>query len=224
MNKRMILLLLFLSCAPVWAARQNFLTTVSPQLKLLMQDHPAAFKTLTNALTESFSNRTVRLYYFYSEDEAEAKASHFYPNQAGGPDVVLAIQENQKTWDEYICLHFEIINCQGEKRFARILEKARDGTIGRTQFAREILKIEHDATKLTRDLILKFGLKKEDTFLSDYYRKFAECPDDFEESLAYARKASPKRNALKDYEASYDAFRKAQKEYEAQSEKPGKTP
>src|SRR2546430_1714706 len=81
MCKHVIAFIVFvLVCPLLWAGDTNFLSSVSPNLRKFLLDHPTAMKVLTNALSEAFSNRTVRLYYYYSDDPGERRANHFYPN------------------------------------------------------------------------------------------------------------------------------------------------
>jgi hypothetical protein len=202
-------------CSSSLAGATNIVgTTLSPKLSSFLAANPTAFKAMTNALSDAFSNRSFRVFYFYSDDEAEPRAFHFYPNQPSLADVVISVRENQKPLDEFISFYHETINSKSEERFAKVCQNAQFGTISRTEFARAILKIEQDAVKRTRDAIKVLELSEREKSESHYYRKFADAPDDFEESLAYGRKVSPKRDAVKEYELQYDAIRKAYKEYE----------
>jgi hypothetical protein len=206
--------------ASSWAQDGNFLNTFSPKLRKFMIGHPAATKVLTNALTDAFSSRSVRLFYFYSDDESKPRAFHFYPYSAGQADVIIGVRENQHPLDEFICILYETINSKSEKQFAKVLDDARSGSILRADFARAILKIEFSTDKQVRDAIRTLDFGKKEKSESYSYRRLAELPDDFEESLAYQKKVSPRRDPIKDYELQYDAFRKAYKDYEMKGDAP----
>ena len=189
-------------------AQSNIVGTLSPKLKKIMLDHPEAAKILTNAISNSFSNKTVRLFYFYSDDGSEAKAFHYYPNTIGLPEVVLCVRENQSPLDEFITILFETLNSNGESSFAKLSQDAYYGTITREQFAMGILQYEFEATKNTRAALLTLEFGKKEINESYYYRKFAECPTNFDGFLSYSKKISPQREAFKEYELKYDSLRK----------------
>src|SRR5262245_51555087 len=63
-----------LFCGSCAAEEIGIFKTVSPKLKQFLVDHSAASNALVGAISESFSNRTVQLYYFYSDDEAQPRA------------------------------------------------------------------------------------------------------------------------------------------------------
>ena len=204
-RKIIILFLLLLLCLSSWAQQNNFLGGASPKLRQFLTDHPAATKLLTNTLSEAFSNRTVHLYYFYSDDESIARAFHYYQYESS---VVIAIRENQQPSDEFICLVFEMLNSEGETRFQEISEKAASGTISRTNFPIEILKVEFEAVKRIHDLLGNLKLNEKEVDESYYYNRFTQCPNKFEDFLSYTKKVSPHRDPIKEYEAKYDLLRR----------------
>jgi hypothetical protein len=211
MGRNLVILFscIFLWCAS-WAQETNLLRGCSPKLKEFLTDHPTAQKTLNHAFSEAFSSRTVGLSYFYSEDEHQPKAFHFYPQNAGLPQVFICVRENQPPLDEFISVLFEISNSKGESRFQQIFEQARAGTISRTEFARAILKVEFEADKTIRDLLAHLDVAKRERAKSYYYGRYRDLPDDFEEYLSFIKRASPKRDAIGDYELQYDSLRKNQ--------------
>jgi hypothetical protein len=122
--------------------------------------------------------------------------------------VGIAIRENQQSSDEFICLLFEVLNSEGEKRFQEIYQKAKDGTLSKTNFVNEILKVEFEAVKRTRELIRGLNLNKKEISESYFYNRYIECPNKFEDFLSYKKKASPQRDQIKEYEMQYDSLRK----------------
>ena len=200
-----LLWLTVLFCISCPAAESGVLKMASPKLRQFLADHPAALQALTGAISESFSNRTVRLYYFYSDDETVPRAGHYYPEKSS---VGIVIRENQEPSDEYISLIFEILNSQGEKRFLDLVEQAKSGAISKTDFVRDLMRQEFQAVKKLRGLIDSFKLSKKEKDTSYFFKKFAECPEDFEAYLSYARKVSPNRDQTKEYEKAYDSLRK----------------
>lgn len=194
------------TCVGSWA-QNTFESHLSPKLRQFLIEHPGAMNALTNSVSEAFSNRTCSVLYFYKENSSEARAYHFYPNTIGLPDVMLCVSEQQKPLDEFITLLFEALNSRGEARFTELSNAARSGTVSRSQFAREILRQELEATKSTREIVLKLKLgKKEKT---EFYRIFAECPNDFDPFLAYSKRIG-NRDVVKEYETKYDQLRKSQ--------------
>lgn len=197
-------------CWASWAQETNLLRGASPKLSKFLAEHPTALKALNHAFSDAFQERTVGLQYFYSEDEHQAKAFHFYPQNAGLPQVLICVRENQCPLDEFIGVIFEIVNSKGEARFKQIVERGKAGTISRTEFARAILKVEFDADKTIRDLLRRLELREKDKAKSYYYGRYRSLPDDFEGYLSFIKRVSPKRDAIGDYELQYDIMRKHQ--------------
>ncbi len=181
----------------------NFLKTVSPKLKQFLVDHSAASNALVAAISESFSNRTVYLYYFYSDDETRPRALHYYPDDSA---VGIMIRENQEPCDEYICLVYEVLNSQGENRFKALFEQARSGAVSKEIFVRGVLHQEFQAVTRVRGLLDGFKLNTKEKSSSYYFKKFSDCPDDFEQFLIYKPKGSA-RDRVKEYERQYDALK-----------------
>jgi hypothetical protein len=197
-----------LLCVSSWAQSNSIVSEASPKLKKFLSDNPEAANVFTNAIANAFSNRTVRLFYFYSNDDSEARAFHFYPTMAGSPDVMLCIRENQTPLDEFITTLFETLNSKSESAFTELSQNAYSGTITREQFAKEILRYEFDATTNTRSILLTLKFGTNEITDSDYYRRFIECPTNFDGFLTYSKKASPDRDVMKEYELKYDWLRK----------------
>jgi hypothetical protein len=205
MRKIIVLIALpILLCLSSLGEDGGVLNMASPKLKQFLANHSAASQTLVAAISESFSNRTVQLYYFYSNDEARPRALHYYP---GDSAVGLAIRENQEPCDEYLCLIFEILNSQGEKRFKDLMEQAKAGTVSRKDFARGIMRQEFQAVQRVRGMLDGLKLSPEEKGASYYFKMFADCPDDFEKFLTYKPKGVT-REPLKEYEQQYDSLRK----------------
>ena len=198
------------TCVWSWAQQNAFEPSLSPKLRQFLSKHPDATTSLTNSVSEAFSNRTCSVYYFYTDAPSEPRAYHFYPTTIGAPDVVLCVSEQQKPLDEFITLLFETLNSRGEARFSELTEAAKAGTISRSEFAREILRQEFEATKSTREKILALKLRNKEKSTSHYYQLYTKCPGDFDGFLTYAKRMSDNRDAFKYYEAEYDTLRKGQ--------------
>lgn len=189
-------------------AQQSLLKSrMSPKLQQFMKGHPAAWAALQGSFSETFSNSTVWIFYFYADKDSEARAFHFYPHTKGLPKVVLCVCENQQPVDQFISMLFEAINARGEKRFTELVDEARAGSIPKAEFVREVLRQEFEATKRTRDLILAIKFSRKEKSASHYYRLYAECPTTFDEFIAYTKRVSGKRDVMKEYEAQYDSLR-----------------
>ena len=208
MRKRIAILFLVLSCSVSWAQEHYILDTISPKLRKFLTDKPAASKVFTNALLEAFSNNTVSLFYFYSNDESQAKAFHYYPNNAGLANVFICVRENQTPLDEFISLFFETLNTKGQGQFAKLTQEAIAGTISRTEFAKEVSKVEFESMRKTQALLISLKFSKKETAQSYFYRRVVECPTEYEEFELYCNKVSPHRDSIKEYELQYDLLRK----------------
>ncbi len=198
-----VILCLFLSSLS-FALGSDIESTFSPKLRKYLANNPAALKTLTNSLSEAFVGKTVRLYYFYTQDESEPKAFHTYPDKSV---VWIGVRENQNACDEFITILFEVINSKSEARFRKLFQDAQARSVSKAEFAKQVLRVEFEAMKGTRDVLRTLNLSEKERADSYYYKPFAQCPDSFEDFLAYSKKISPKRDALKEYESKYDSLR-----------------
>ena len=206
MNKSvLIVLMVFHLCLSAKAQRNDFLTVVSPALSKFLVEHPAAFKIL--AKTDAFTNRTIEVYYFYTEDEARAKASHSFPSAS---EVVFHIRENQEPADEFLCLIYEFINSENDEHFGELIKMAKSGSIARDVFAKKVVEAEFKAAKTLRDMLPAFKFTDKETAQSAYYKKFKNTPDNYDAFIAYGQRLnSPHRDVVKEYEATYDRLRKS---------------
>lgn len=214
MQKRVTVILLsaFL-CSSSWAQHTNLLSTVSPKLKSFLAHSPAAAQTLAKAISDAFTNKAVRLFYFYPNTQPdrstfEPLAFHFYPNLTGMPDVLICVAENQAPLDEFISILFEALNTKGDDRFAKLDEDARSGIISRPEYAREKLKVEFEAEKNTRDLLRALKLSKAETAGSHEHALYLGCPDTFEAFLPYLKKVNRHGDIFEAYQSLYDSLRK----------------
>lgn len=198
------LILLFLSTA-AWGQNNGVLTTFSPGLRSFLTNHPEDFQALTNILSEAFTNRSVRFYYFYSDDVSAPRAEHFYPDYW---EVLITVEANQQPVDEFFCVIFESLNSEGQERFAELASEAQSGTISKTNFVMGILKQEFAMAKRTRDLVKKLKFSKQEIAASYYYKEILETPDRFEDTLVDLKGTNTYRqNAIKSYEEKYDLLR-----------------
>jgi len=210
-------LLLLLHCSS-WGQQSNLLSaavlqsdlinTVSPKLRALLVQHTAALLTLTNAFSSAFTNKTVRLFYFYPEKGSDRRAFHFYPNMAPLADVYICVPEDQDPLDEFIDILFEALNTKGQARFAKIDQDARLGTISRADYAREKIKVEFEAEKSTRDLLVALRFSDKDIANSVDYPLYIRCPDSAEDFLAYLKNVNGHMDVFQAYEVLYDSIRK----------------
>lgn len=205
--KFFLTLLLISACYADTAASANDLHLMcSPKLRKLLEEHESAAQSLSNAVAEAFSHRSLRLYYMYSTDEAAPPASHYYPDQGV---VAILLVENQEPIDEFITLLYEVINSKGEKRFKELCDRAITGDISRTNFAYEVLRMEFKAAKETRDVLRSVSFNKSEISKSHQYTRLALCPDDYVEYLAYTEKLGfPKRDPIAEEELKYDSLRR----------------
>ena len=205
-NQLLIVLFSTFFCVSAWARGLEVLNMASPKLREFLIAHPAALQSLTNILSRAFAERTAVLYYFYSENESTARAAHYYPSDS---DVGITIRENQQPADEFICLVFEVLNSESQKLFQELIRKAESGTISRSDFAQEMLRVEFKAAQGTRDLLGTFRLSKREISKSHFYKRVDGTPKRFEDFLAYTKMiCAPERDPFAEYEAKYDSLRK----------------
>ncbi len=92
-----------------------------------------------------------------------------------------------------------------------LMTKARAGTIARGDFAGEVIRVEFEAMKSTRDLLRQVKLSKKEIGKSHYYHYFFDMPEDFERYLSFERGLfPPDHSALREYELYYDRLRKSE--------------
>jgi hypothetical protein len=188
------------------AQTSNIFSMVSPKLKQFLTAHPEASLAMSNVLSEAFPNRTVQLFYFYSDDESTARASHYYQDESS---VGIIIRENQQPCDECMCLIYEMLNSEGEKRFLELTEQAKSGAVSKEGFVMGIKQQEFQADMKMQNLVRKFRFSEKEKAESYFYNRVIHEPSNFEESLSYAKKVSPKRDQIKDYEQEYDYLQKS---------------
>ena len=209
MNQRLLIFLLVIpSFFSSRAQETNFLGSVSPKLRKLCLHNPPAWTMLTNTISAVFTNKSVSVHYYYSDDEAKPRAFHYYPRTIGMSEVVVCVRENQQPWDEFITIVYELLNSRSESRFGALCDQARVGTISKAEFAKEMMRAEFEAVRAMHDLLGKLKLSENEASGSWYYGRFIGCPNDFEGFLSYRKKVSPQIDPIKQYEAHYDALRK----------------
>ena len=176
---------------------------LSPKLRQFLDGNQPAYRVLTNCLAEAFTTRRMQVYYFYSDDNLVARASHYYPEDDA---VCIVIRENQVPLDEYISLLFETINSMSEKHFLELYSEAKTGKISKDNFCLEISRTEFSADKMTRNLLKGIKMKKSETAKSFLYDCFYNCPDDFNDFRHYQKKVAS-RDIEKEWDEKYDWLR-----------------
>ncbi len=198
-------LLMPLACvivSPSYDQPESF-NAASPQLRQFLKQHPKAWQTLTNVLYEAFpSGRGFELYYYYSDDPSEPGAMHEYRSKT---IVGIYIQQNQQPSDEFLSLVYEAFNSMNQKQFLDIYAKARKGVLSKSGFVREILQLEFEAEKKTRDVLKQIQLSKRDMSKSISYKHLVHLPDDFEKFYEELKAAGAQQpGAIQNYEKQYD--------------------
>jgi hypothetical protein len=193
-------------CDASWGQEIKIPNSVSPKLREFLAQHPTASETLSNVLTEAFTNRTLRLYYFYSEDESVPRASHDYPDNSV---VAIFIRENQQPLDEFVSLLFEALNSTSENEFCRLFAQAKSAAVPKSEFTRDVCTLEFDAVRRTRNLLIDIKLSKGERNKSHYYKLFMGVPNNFADFLLYTKNvSSPQRDLVKEWGAKYDLLQK----------------
>ena len=162
-------LLLLLIEVPTAEASTNFLSQLSPKLRTFLLEHPAAKQKLEGESSNLLKRKQLKIYYFYTDDEAVPKASHYYPNASG---VIIMLRENQEAIDEYICLLFEVANTSFEHRFRILQDEALSGNIDKSEFVRGVFESQLQAMQQTRKVLSEIELPKSETSKSHFYGQF----------------------------------------------------
>jgi hypothetical protein len=201
-----IALIQFLLCLTARGGGHDIspLTMGSPKLNQFLLRHPQALAVLTNQIALASSNRTVKLIYYYTGDEKEPRAFHYYPSNSV---VCIGLRENQAVLDEFVCCVFEIVNSRAETHFKKLMDSARLGEISKSDFVQGLLKIEFQSAMKARDLIRGLKFKSQEAAASCFYPKLVNCPDDFEGFLDSMRRAGTESDRRQRYEQMFDALR-----------------
>lgn len=194
----------FYFCAPLDAQDTSILSMVSPKLRQFLDKNSQTVTLLTNTIAEAYSNRTVQIFYFYADDPTAPKAYHYYPAES---TVGICICENQAPIDEYASLIYESFNSENEGAFVKLAHRAQTGDLSKTNYAREVLKLEFKAVQRTQSQMKTLKFKETEIAGSHSYTNLLKCPDTFEEFIKYTGKISPTGDALKEYEVQYDMIK-----------------
>ena len=201
-------LAILVTCYSSLAQETNILNAVSPKLKKLLVANPAACAALSNSFAAASAKRSLCLLYFYSENNSAPRAFHYYPHSVGMAEIALCVRENQHPWDEFIGIMFELLNSRNEDRFEKLGDRARSGSVSRTEFVQGIMRLEFESMKATGDVLKKLKPPKKEISGSQYYNTFANYPGDFEGYLSIAKANVQGRDPMQEYGAQYDALRK----------------
>jgi hypothetical protein len=191
-----------LSCILGYAQSPRLRTTVSPKLRRFLYENPKASITLSNTLRDTFGERTVVVYYFYSDASGEARAFHSYPDHS---TVSIWVMEDQLAIDEFICLVFEAINSKSQTQFQELFRQAEAGTLDKETFSKRVLILEFQAVKQVRDILRNTAIDAKGSY---YYERFVGCPENFDDFVAYVKSVSKGVDPLSTYESQYEAMRK----------------
>lgn len=182
-------------------SRGDIVDSLSPKLRAILVQHPAAKDMLTNAFSKAFAGKHVQLFYFYCGDTNTTPGFHFY---RGEGFVNIAVSEKEDPWDQYVVVLGETINSKHEKSFTKLFEEAQRGRLSRTEFPLKVLRLEHQTAMQTRGLIKELKLSEAELAGAALCRRLLNCPDDFDEFLAYVKSQENGRNPVLEYERVYD--------------------
>lgn len=194
------------SCATI--GRKQY-SDMSPQLRELLERHPAARKVLLDASMAALPNAGFRLRYTPAETmTASGPRSEFrmpFPVEAQVP--VITIVEGQQPWDQFILLVFELHNTRGKADFDRLWRQARAGSITKEQFADAVMRTEFEAVRRMKPIVKALPLSDAEKASSHAYPRLASCPEDYQHFQDYVQRVSPGRRQAREYHAVYDGLR-----------------
>lgn len=210
MNK--VLLLLFLVATNLKADNAAFFDQLSTKLRSFLATNVAASNALNEVVTTQQAVGTATVWYFYTTDKTRPTAAH-YP--LGATSVSIVINADQTPMDEYVDLLFELINVRHADQFREVLAKAADSKIPKSEFPREILKIEFEAMQKTKELVRKLKFSPKDVEASDELKHLFKSADTFDAFYAELkmRAKDGKHDPIKDYETQFEAYEKQYKAY-----------
>jgi hypothetical protein len=123
-------------------------------------------------------------------------------------EIALCVRENQHPWDEFIAIMFELLNSRNQDHFEQLGDRARSGSVSRTEFVQGVMRLEFEAMKATGDILRKLKPAKKEISGSRYYITFANYPVDFEGYLSLTKTNVQGRDPMREYGAEYDAIRR----------------
>lgn len=184
-------------------------SSMSPELRGLVERHPAAKEVLMDASAGALPNAGFRLRYTPAETmKTSGPRSEFrmpFPGEAQVP--VVTIVEGQQPWDQFILLVFELHNSRGKAAFERLWQQARAGSITKEQFADGVMRTEFEAVKRLKRIVRTLPLSDAEKASSHAYPRLVSCPEDYRHSQAYVKRVSPKRRQAQEYYELYDSIR-----------------
>jgi hypothetical protein len=179
---------------------------LSPKVREFIEHHSEVNELLTDAFREATTNRTMRVYYFYTEDVTVPPAFHSWTFSAS--NFVIFVRENDWPVDELTGIFFELINSQRDDKVQAIVQRAALGRIGRQDYVVAIAKEEFAAAPKLQAFLNRLRLSKQEMAECRDYQFFAGAPMDFETFMSHMKEASLKgRNYFGFYEEQYDAIR-----------------
>jgi hypothetical protein len=178
----------------------SFIDSLSPKLQLFLKQHSSISNSFVESSREVLQTRRVQLYYFYAADPSVPPATHY---DAAVNSTAIVVKENQEPLDECVCILFELINSTHESQFSQVVKKAYSGELSKSEFAKELLKIEFSSTIKVQKLLKTEKFESQETKSAEHYNRLLACPTKFDDYLKFIE-TTPSRNPVKEYESQYE--------------------
>lgn len=119
--------------------------------------------------------------------------------------------------DQVASMVYEAINAQNEKQFAEITEKAHAGSLTKTEFILEILRLEHKSLKKTRAFLsAQESYRDIDLSQTVFYSKMHGTPEEFDDFIQYLQRIKrDEYDVFKHYSDFYDFIMPATRQWNA---------
>ena len=128
------------------------------------------------------------------------------PRVKTAPSILIRVSALLSPTDQIAALVYECRNAQNEKQFARFIREAYMGALGKQDFIREILRLEHKKMKETRAFLSRSSPFRDlDVSKTEFYRKMLGTPEGFEEFIDYLHRVKrPEYDVFDMYSRFYD--------------------
>ena len=237
MRRFLLIFLLFVAGVPgdLWAGEHERagladFVKARPAAGAVLKDIPEISAFLLKAFAGEYTS--VPLDWSGEEPQGNAYAENT-PNDIN-TFIRIRVSSKLSPEDQVAALVYECRNAQNEKLFAQHIRDAYLGSLGKEDFIREILRLEHQKMKETRAFLTAIPFFKNlDATRTEFYRKMLGTPDGFEEFIAYLHRIKrPEYDVFDMYSRFYDFLtvtpqkRKAELDAKARQEalSPGANP
>lgn len=199
--------------ANMYAARQISAFTLSRKgTGKIMEESPKVYQFLIEAFNGYYT--TVPLAWDPTRPNDNAYAEH--KPSVDRKYINIRVSPGLSPLDQVASMVYEAMNAQNEKQFAKITEEAHAGSLTKTEFILEILRLEHKSLKKTRAFLSNQESYKDiDLSQTIFYRKMNGTPENFDDFIQYLQQIKrDEYDVFKHYSDFYDFIIPATKQWD----------